>query len=357
MSANTSGGSLPEEFFHSVSPIVRNLHLVSVLILTAAVLILNAMVIFIAWKNRRADPDAMTNAAALATLDIAWTTLVNPITFYALASKSWPFGQTFCDVTGSLTFGVILLRNQLVGLSVADKFCNVFAPFSYPPHRRRVLATLAVAATFFAIAYPIPPALTRSTGRYTFYTAYAACFLDLSCVEAGCDGYLAVIGTHWVVCWAILPAVLFTAMCVKARTMTNSETVMGTFAADPTASRKPGLRSNPSYVDPAVCSNAPKFASPGPSLSDRDSNKGQTTFVLHMVIYIGCFLPLAIHFATYRTGFNGSPPNSELSATLGFICGDVGLLLAVLDPLVTLTNRNARDSVLSNFWALLIDRS
>ena len=360
MCANTSVGFEPEGFLQSIPPLVRSFHLLSILTLTAAVLSLNGTVILVACKNRKTDPYAMTNAAALATLDIAWAAITNPIGFFAVATTKWPFGSIFCDVTGSLTLAVILLRNQLVGLAVVDKFCNVFAPFGYPSQRRRVTTTLGVAAIVFAIVYSIPPAVTRRAGRYTFYTAYAACFVDLSCYgSARCDGYLAVIGAHWIVCWAIMPAVLFTAMCVKARTATVVP-VMGTFAAERTPNKK-------SIIDPAGCNDAPK---PADLVADSErgnqNNRSDTgngtrrskvhaTFLLHMVIYIGCFLPLAVHFITYRTGYNDEARQSDLSTTLGLICGDLGLLLAVLDPLVTLTNRNARASVLSNFWRQLLD--
>ena len=354
MCANTSYGLEPERFLESLPPIVRSLHLVALLIMTAAILVLNGMVIFVAWKNRKLDADAMANNAALATLDIAWAMLINPIGFFAVASRSWPFGQIFCAVTGSLTLTVILLRNQLVGLAVLDKFCSVFAPFKYPSHRRRFMASLAVAAIVFAIAYPVPPALNRAAGKYSFYSAYATCFLDVSCTESGCYGYLAVIATHWVICWAILPTVLISAMCMKARAMATNVPVMGTFAANVTAntdttSRRPSRKISRNSCDTVQGSVA------RPDL--RNGSKLQTTFILHVVIYVGCFLPLAIHFSTYRIGCSDVAPLSELSATLGLICGDIGILLAVLDPLVTLTNKNAcgRSSVLLDLWRLLLD--
>ena len=352
MYTNASGRMEPEKFLESVPPIVRSMHLVALIALTAAVLVLNGMVLYLAWKNRKHDAYAMANKAALATLDIAWAMLLNPIGFFSVASRSWPFGKTFCSVTGSLTLGVILLRNQLVGLALIDRFCHVFAPFSYPSRRRRVMVILAVAATLFAIIYPIPPALTRAAGKYAFYSAYAACFLEVSCEHSWCYGYLAVIVTHWTVFWAILPTVLILVMCIKAkamsRAMSNRASIMGTFAAPATAKKNGNSESG-------TCSSRTSVENQGTACPDPrgSSSRAHFTFMLHVVIYVGCFLPIAIHFATYRTGFNDDWIQSELSTTIGFISGDIGLLLAVLDPLVTLTNKNEKASILMNIWNVM----
>lgn len=350
----------PKEFLSNIIPIVRNLQLVFLLLLVVAALTLNLLILTVAWKNRhsKSDSKVMDNVAAIAALDIVWVLLVPSIAFFVIVLKYWPSGEIFCNITGSLTLGVVLLRNQLVGLALLDRFCSVFAPFSYPMYRRKVTGTLVVAAVAFSIVYAILPAVVRTAGRYTFYSVYATCFMAVSCADSACYGYITVMATHWIVCWVILPTVLFSMMCIKARIMMQrSLPAMGTFTADVTMQTampplaQPGNEAG-GLADSTISSSASLASTQTKSTLTNTNNSIDSytskpnianTIMLNVAVYVGCFLPLAVHFASYRMDFNtAATKQTELDATIGFICGDINLLLTVLDPAMALKNRRMR---------------
>ena len=355
----------PSEFFSNIVPLIRNLQLSFLFILTTAAVSLNLLVLAVAWKTRKsADCESeMATNVVIAALDIAWILLVHPIAISAIVSKSWPHGEVFCKVTGSFTFGIILLRNQLVILTLLDRFCYVFAPFHYPRCRRKILGTLAVASVTFTVIYAILPAMVPKAGEYSFYSAYATCFLEVSCSEPACYAFVAVVMAHWAVCWAFLPTLLFTIMCIKARMMKHHP-VMGTFnpvddipPATPTLAPTPG-NERLAIVDSAArhnsCASHQTISSARNSIhiSRRPSalsTKNELapivqTYVLHLAIYVGCILPLGVHFFTIRAGFAHGTID-QFTTTIGLLCGDTHLLLTALDPIMVLRQKYARQTL------------
>lgn len=348
----------PSEFLSNIVPLVRNLQLTYLLVLTATAVTLNLLVMGVTWKNRKSrNYKGMAINVTIAALDILWALLVHPIAFSAIVSKSWPHGEVFCKVTGSLTMSIVVLRNQLVGLTQLDRFCSVFAPFRYFLYRRKVKSALVGAAVTFALVYGILPAVVPKAGKYTFYPAYTACFLAVSCADSACYVFITMIMAHWAVCCAILPTLLFAIMYVKAR-MVRRHPVMGTFNAVATipevtltVAPTPGNESLAIIDSTARHNSCASYQTTSPRESVRSSvhdhrptvsstkRNVAATFTLHIAIYVGCLLPLGVNFVTYRAGLTSAGmemAQTELVTMIGFLCGDIHLLLTVLDPIMVL---------------------
>ena len=352
VNANDSWES-PEEFLSNIVPVVRNLQLVFLLLVAVSALTLNVLVTTVAWKNRRMDFEEMANSAAIAVLDITWILLVHPIAIFAIISKSWPSEKIFCTITGSFNLCVVLLRNQLVGLALLDKFCSVFSPFKYPRYRRKIIRILWTFAVLFALVYAILPVVVQKAGRYSFYSAYAACFLAAACPKPPCYVHVAVMATHWITFWAVLPTVLFIAMYVKAKMLSAREQpVMGTFAADlpiqtTSTAQSVGKTDSASLSSSFFSGTLPHNGRTSVANYAPKPTNTATTVFLYVAVYVGCLLPIAIHFGSYRLGFDtaGATTQTELVTMIGFICGDINILLTVLDPLIILKNKRTRGSI------------
>ncbi|XP_060709714.1 G-protein coupled receptor 161-like [Hemiscyllium ocellatum] len=141
---------------------------------------LNTLVLLLVYKCRALR--SITNAfvASLALADFLITLLGLPVIVIATIAQSWPFGGTFCQISGFLTFS---LRNVSI-LSVAgiavDRYYVIARPFILTVTRDRALKMI-VFLWWSGLLGGIPPLF--GLGLYKF--SPTRCLCDFSWPDGG----------------------------------------------------------------------------------------------------------------------------------------------------------------------------
>ena len=131
-----------------------------------------------------------------------------------------------CVITGGAFSFTYNLRNWLMFVFVCDRFCNVFMPFRYDRHRRKVILCLTVLATS-----------AINAGLKMIFRCYGVSRVSWTCtspVDTTCPKYM-FCQTHTRVFTALglivgsfIPTVMCIALLIKAKRVRNQIIPSGT---------------------------------------------------------------------------------------------------------------------------------
>ncbi len=126
----------------NVEIVLRYLVLIYYCLLFPFSLTLTLFIIFLIIKFKHLRDTTFMLALQVVILDFVFTITLTPVAVNSTPSGQWLLGNIMCEIFVA-NFGLIFLfRNFLMFIFVFDRFCNVFRPFQYGRHRKKVILTL-----------------------------------------------------------------------------------------------------------------------------------------------------------------------------------------------------------------------
>ena len=180
------------------------------------------------------------------------------------AMRDWPFGYVGCQVIGFCALAGLSSRWVAMGVFIFDRALRIFRPFWYSRWSKYIPKILVTVPWLLVLIHV--PLLANFGGRIDFVDHFPTCLINHHCDDPICFG-IQLSWTLWCLFFGgLLPWILLTLMCVKARRMARADLsrlmgrfevpVMGTFGESPDTPREETTRfqaddtqaTNPSQV-------------------------------------------------------------------------------------------------------------
>ena len=350
---------------------VTGLQAVVLALVTIASLSLNGFMLYLLVKHKKLRE---ANGVPTILVDILWTLTVHPVALATTLSQRWLFGDGGCIAFGVLSAVLPYLRCLIIAIAAINRFCSVFATFTYPRHKTKLIGVAVTVALTVTTIHGLIPIFDIGLGRYSFYTALPSCYIDWHCSSVQCYTYNVIMMLVVTVAGAIVPVTAHTFLYRKGRKlakrnlprMVSIQSVKRTQTAwaarihrinPPSLQREQTIElQHNSSVSPDLSVIPSSHGQGVPTLQPvekstryrksrrRNTFKALTTFFILMLQYTAFPLLFFIHFVIHRTGITFSYGFTTFPAVLGFAVADLFLLLPLVDPLVLLRSREVRDA-------------
>ena len=215
---NVSFAEYPPALITTVA-ILRVLYYIAVLLSGVA---LNMLVIILIAKDKKLQTTPLLAALQIVGTDLVIAVILPLSILSSIIGGRWVLGWHMCTISGFLWFLCSITRMLLLPVLAIDRFLYVFAPFKYPNIKNKVVGLLSLLSWLIAIGaciFPLPGILDCYGYLYIRYI----CFAETSCHQR-CSIYIAIFWVAFGSPACVLPVLLYSSLCYKARKIRSSMT-------------------------------------------------------------------------------------------------------------------------------------
>ena len=190
---------------------------------------LNIFVIYLVCKFKSLRTTEFVFATQIVAVGAMRSIFLLPLQMVSAMVNQWLFGAYMCAIVGDVSFNLGTLRAGLMLAFVSDRFLNVFAPYTYPRYRVRVLVAKHVViytnAALCTVLYAVFDCESFSVSTWT-------CRYNVDCSRQ-CSILGAVyFWTYFLPC-NMLPIVLYLVLFRKAKREAETMRPPATASTDP----------------------------------------------------------------------------------------------------------------------------
>ncbi len=184
-------------------------------------LILTGLIIFLIIKFKHLQKTTFFLALQMAIFDFLFILIFSPAAVISTIDGKWSIGSHTCNISGGVFAFIYQLRQWIMFVFVCDRFSNVFIPFRYKKHGRKVILILCLTALAIAIISAVPNVIL---GCFGFNRVVWLC---TSPVYKTCPNFefcqlLTIISvTLGQIVGSFVPTVMYIALFIKAKKIRN----------------------------------------------------------------------------------------------------------------------------------------
>ena len=190
---------------------------------------LNIFVIYLVCKFKSLRTTEFVFATQIVAVGAVRSIFLSPLQMVSAIVNQWLFGAYMCAIVGDIMFNLGTLRSGLMLTFVSDRFLNVFAPYTYPKYRVRVLvAKHVVIYTITALCTVLYAVFDCELFSVSAWTCRYSGMCNSQCSGLGMTYFL----TVSLPC-NMLPIVLYLVLFWKAKRQAETmRPIVGTVSSD-----------------------------------------------------------------------------------------------------------------------------
>lgn len=147
---------------------------------------------------------------------------VVPITIMTSGiSGRWVFGKVLCNITGMVHDAFAMFRFSMTLVFTLDRFIYIFRPFLYAKHGGILICSLTCLMWVLSLVRVIVP-LHGVLDCYTYIPTFKTCTVFSGCSHP-CEIFAAVSIAHIVFTGVVLSLILYIAMFIKIKLISNRQ--------------------------------------------------------------------------------------------------------------------------------------
>ena len=282
---------------------------------------LNIFVIYLVCKFKSLRTIEFVFATQIVAVGAVKSIFLSPLQMVSAMVNQWVFGAFTCAIVGDLMFNLNALRSSLMLAFVSDRFLNVFAPYTYPKYRVRVLIAKHVAV--YTIA-------TLSTFLYAVFDCELFSVSAWTCRFSGkCNSRCSGLGliyflTVYLPC-NVLPIALYLVLFWKAKK--EAETMR-----------------------PIVATASSDLEEQAAAERERVVRATITFFLMFSALFLVTFPPTMLLVVINRLDPLATPENTLWYYIMESLALNTFTLSTIADPIFILRNRDVKEALPKVTW-------
>ena len=314
---------VPLQLSAAVGDILRYSQVAYFLVSLLLGVLMNSLVIALVVRFKRLKTAMFYLALQVIIVDLINALIIFPSSTANAIAKRNVFTH-LCSALGFAIFFLRAIRTLIMSVLVIDRFCSIFMPYWYPRRQVKVIVTLSLVAWIAALVMStIPIAWLLDCYGFQHYTW--ACGLSVGCKHQRACPFYSTITVILMRTSNIVALLLYLVMYCKARKLRNRVADISQFqqSTDARAERQ------------------------------GQECRANVTFFLLFLALIGVSFP-SFFFTQVSNLLQISPTVRAIHANIGssfqvfaVITRTLNTLLVIMDPIVIIRDRDAREVILN----------
>ena len=219
--------------YSEVEPWLRAVHSLVAVLLMAAGLVGNCLVLWVVARNKELQYRSILASMGAVAVNILFCLFTGPQVLAGSITGEWPFTHAGCVAVGFVANGIFYVRWTNTLLIAVDRFLYIITPFWYQRNSKPVLVTLTTFVWTVPFVSNAPSAVYRT---YSFRSTLTICAVNCE-QNDGCYTTYILLFAMYMIVGVLLPAAIYTFLyCYGKKKRREMNREMGTHTQDDTHS-------------------------------------------------------------------------------------------------------------------------